>query len=89
MPPITTIASSSPEKAHRDRLGRDEVVEEAEQRAAQARHHRREHERAEPVAVDVVALEGGALLVLADRDEHVPEGRAQHAQQRVQHAEAR
>ena len=72
---------------HRDRLRRNEIVLEAEQRAGESGHHRRKDERRQLVALDGIALERGALLVLADRHEHVPERRAHHAQQPVQHGE--
>ena len=68
-------------EGHRDRLRRNEVVLEAEQRAGEPGHHRREDERRQLVPLDGVALERGALLVLADRHEHVAERRAHHAQQ--------
>jgi hypothetical protein len=69
------------------RFGRHQVVQEAKQRPGEAGDHGREHEHGEPVAIDRVALERGALLVLADRHQHVAEGRARDAQQYVQHAE--
>ena len=66
---------------HRDGFGRDEIGLEAEQRAGEPGHHRRDHERHELVALDRIALERRAQLVLADRHQHVPERRARHAQQ--------
>ena len=76
-------------KRHRHRFGRNQVGLESEQRAGQPRHHRRDHEHAELVALDRIALERGAQLVLADRHQHVAERRAHHAQQHVQHGRAR
>ncbi len=74
-------------EGHRDRLRRNEVVLEAEERAGEPGHHRREDECRQLVPLDGITLERGALLVLADRHEHVPERRADDAQQAVQHAE--
>ena len=74
-------------KRDRRALRRHEVGLEAQQATSQSRHHRRKHECRELVALDRVALEGGAQLVLANRHQHMPERRAHHAQQSVQHAE--
>ena len=75
-------------KRHRDRFGRDQIRLKSQQRAGQSRHHRRNHKHAELVALNRVALERGAQLVLADRDQDVAERRAHHPQQNVQHGEA-
>ena len=73
---------------HRDRFGGDEVVLESDQPAGKAGDDRRDHEDAELVALDRVALEGGAQLVLADRHQHMAERRAHQPQQQIEHAEA-
>ena len=87
MPPITTIASSSPEKATVVDSAAAKRWSNTEQRAGQPGDGGREHEGPELVAVGVVALERGALLVLADRHQHVPERRAHDAQQPYSHRE--
>src|SRR3546814_12930830 len=58
-------------------IRRDDVMLEAREPACEPRHRRRDDEGGELVALDVVALEAGALLVLADCRQHVAEGRAQ------------
>ena len=75
-------------KRHRDRFGRDQIVLESEQRAGEPGHHRGDHEDAELVALDRIALEGGAQLVLADRHQHMAERRAHQPQQQIEHTEA-
>src|SRR3546814_5981668 len=60
---------------------------EAREPACEPRHRRRDDEGGELVALDVVALEAGALLVLADCRQHVAEGRAQQPQQQEEDAE--
>ena len=70
MPPITTIARSSPEKAMLRRVGRGEAVVEHREDARDGRHARRDRESEDFVAVRRIADEARALLVLADRDEH-------------------
>ena len=69
------------------RFGRREAMIEHQQRTGQSGDDGRQHERPELVPVGVVALEHRALLVLADRHQHVPERRAHDAQQRVRHRE--
>src|SRR3546814_11039026 len=60
---------------------------EAREPACEPRHRRRDDEGGGLVALDVVALEAGALLVLADCRQHVAEGRAQQPQQQEEDAE--
>ena len=67
---------------HRDRFSRHQVGLEAEQGAGNAGHDSGQHEDRQLVAIDRVALERGAQLVLADRHQHMSERRAHHPQQR-------
>ena len=60
-------------------IGRDEVVQIGAEAAREAECRGREHEGDQLVAADRVAHEQRALLVLADRDQNVAEGRADHA----------
>ncbi len=87
MPPITTIASSSPENGTDTASADDEVGQEAQQRAGEAGDDGREDEGGKLVTLDRIALERRTQLVLADRDQHMPERRARQAQQQKEHRE--
>ena len=88
MPPITTIASSSPENG--TEIGSAEAKRwlKTESDAGEAGDRGREHEGEQLVAVGRVADEAGALLVLADRDQHVPTGERWKRQSRHSDREA-
>ena len=87
MPPITTIASKSPEKA--TEIGSAEVMRfwNSSRMPASPVIDSRQHEGDELVAIGRIAEEARALLVLADRDQHDAEGRAMEAPQQDQHRE--
>ena len=70
MPPITTIASSSPENA--TEIGSAEVMRfwNSSRMPASPVIAGRQHEGGELVAVGRIAEETRALFVLADRDQH-------------------
>ena len=72
---------------HRHRFRRNQIILEPGQRAGEPGHHGRDHEHPELVALDRIALEGGAQLVLADRHQHVAERRAHDAKQHVENGE--
>src|SRR6185437_996845 len=67
----------------RGRIVGDEVVLEGGERPAEAGDGGGKDEGYELVALDRVALEGGAQLVLADGDQHMAERRARHALERI------
>ena len=79
MPPITTIASRSPEND--TEIGSAEVMRflNSEQDAGEPGDRRRQHEGGELVAVGRIAEETRALLVLADRDQHAADRRVMEA----------
>ena len=81
MPPITTIASSSPENA--TEIGSAEAKRwwNTDSMPASAGDRGRDREGEQLVAVGRVADEARALLVLADRDQHVADRRAVEAPQ--------
>ena len=81
MPPITTIASNSPEKA--TEIGSAEVMRllNSSNDAGEAGDRRRHDEGDQLVAVGGVAEEARALLVLADRDQHAADRRIVEAPQ--------
>ena len=79
MPPITTMARSSPEKA--TEIGSAEVMRllKSESVPASAGDRRRQHEGDQLVAVGRIAEEARALLVLADRHQHAADRRTVEA----------
>ena len=87
MPPITTIASSSPENA--TEIGSAEVMRfwNKQQYAGKPGDPGGQHEGGELVAVGGIAEEARALLVLADRHQHGADGRIMEAPQQDQHQE--
>ena len=88
MPPITTIASNSPENA--TEIGSAEVMRllKSEQHAGEPRQRCREREGDQLVAIGGVAEETRPLLVLADRDQHRADRRTMEAPQPVDHRHA-
>ena len=81
MPPITTMAISSPEKATASGSAEAKRWLKTESTPAMADHRRREHEADQLVAVGRIADEARALLILADRNQHAADRRAVKAPQ--------
>ena len=77
-----------PGEGHGERVGRGEAMVEHEERSRQPGDGRGDDEGDQLVAADRVALEGGALLVLADRHQHPAERRPHHPPQKGDHHEA-
>ena len=65
-----------------DQVGGDEDLEKGEEAAAEARHRRGEREGDELVALDGIAQEARAPLVVADGEQHPAERGMDHAPQR-------
>ena len=89
MPPMITIASSSPENDDRGRVGRREAVMEREQHARESGQRRRNDIRDLLVAIGRVTDELRALLVLANGDEHAADRGRVEALQSEHDCEAR
>ena len=67
-------------KGDGERIGGGETMVKDEEHARKGGDRGGEHEGLELVAVGRVALEGGALFVLTDGDQHAAERRVDHAQ---------
>ena len=89
MPPMTTIASSSPENA--TEIGSAEAKRwwNTDEHAGERRDGGRRREGEQLVAVGRIADEARALLVLADRDQHVADRRAMEAPQQIDDQQGR
>ena len=88
MPPITTMAMSSPENATASGSAEAKRWLNTDNVPASADHGRRDHEADELVAVGRIADEARALLVLADRHQHAADRRAVKAPEQVADGEA-
>ena len=88
MPPITTMASSSPENA--TEIGSAEVMRllNSSMHAGKAGYRGRKGKGHQLIAVRRIADELRALLVLADGNQHMPRGRAMEAPEQVNNKEA-
>ena len=84
MPPITTIARSSPEKATETASAETRYVLEPSSAPATPVTTADRYKHRQLVAIDRVTLECRAQLVLADRHQHMPERRAHHPQEQIE-----